>query len=38
VAGIGGAAAGADMVIAAPPALFTPLHDRLAELDAAGGP
>ncbi|MEW2380650.1 inositol monophosphatase family protein [Micromonospora sp. NPDC047707] len=38
VAGLGGAAAGPDMVVAAPPALFGPLHDRLADLDAAGGP
>ena len=38
VAGIGGAAPGAGMVIAAPPALFDALHDALAELDAAGGP
>jgi myo-inositol-1(or 4)-monophosphatase len=38
VAGIGGAPAGMDMAIAAPPALFGPLHDRLARLDAAGGP
>lgn len=38
VGGIGGAPAGPDMVIAAPPALFGPLHDRLAQLDAAGGP
>jgi myo-inositol-1(or 4)-monophosphatase len=38
VAGIGGAPAGPDLVIAAPPALFTALHDRLADLDAAGGP
>ena len=29
---------GPDLVIAAPPALFEPLHDRLADLDAAGGP
>jgi myo-inositol-1(or 4)-monophosphatase len=38
VSGLGGAAAGREMVIAAPPALFGPLHDALAELDAAGGP
>jgi myo-inositol-1(or 4)-monophosphatase len=38
VAGIGGAAAGKEMLIAAPPALFPALHDALAELDAAGGP
>ncbi|RKN19725.1 inositol monophosphatase [Micromonospora musae] len=38
VAGLGGRPAGPDLVIAAPPALFTPLHDRLADLDASGGP
>jgi myo-inositol-1(or 4)-monophosphatase len=38
VSGLDGAAAGGDMLIAAPPALFTGLHDLLAELDAAGGP
>lgn len=38
VGGLAGAAAGPELVIAAPPALFAPLHDRLAELDAAGGP
>jgi myo-inositol-1(or 4)-monophosphatase len=38
VSGIGGAAAGGDMLIAAPPAIFAELHDLLAELDAAGGP
>lgn len=38
VGGLGGAAAGPDLVIAAPPGLFAPLHDRLADLDAAGGP
>jgi len=38
VAGLAGAPPGPDLVIAAPPALFEPLHDRLAELDAAGGP
>ena len=38
VAGLRGAPPGPDMVVAAPPALFGPLHDRLAELDAAGGP
>jgi myo-inositol-1(or 4)-monophosphatase len=38
VAGLDGAPPGLDMVVAAPPALFKPLHDRLAELDAAGGP
>jgi myo-inositol-1(or 4)-monophosphatase len=38
VAGLGGAPAGRDMLIAAPPALFGALHDALAALDAAGGP
>jgi myo-inositol-1(or 4)-monophosphatase len=38
VAGLGGAAAGADLLVAAPPALFDALHDVLVELDAAGGP
>jgi myo-inositol-1(or 4)-monophosphatase len=38
VAGLHGAAAGAELLIAAPPALFGPLHDHLARLDAAGGP
>ncbi|MEV1330533.1 inositol monophosphatase family protein [Micromonospora costi] len=38
VAGLGGLPAGPDLVIAAPPALFAPLHDRLAALDASGGP
>ncbi|MEV4810330.1 inositol monophosphatase family protein [Micromonospora avicenniae] len=38
VAGLGGRPAGPDLVIAAPPALFAPLHDRLADLDASGGP
>ncbi|PZF95270.1 inositol monophosphatase family protein [Micromonospora deserti] len=38
VAGLGGRPAGPDLVIAAPPALFEPLHARLADLDAAGGP
>lgn len=38
VGGLHGAPPGLDLVIAAPPALFTPLHDRLAALDAAGGP
>ena len=37
-AGLSGAATGPEMVVAAPPALFAPLHDRLVELDAAGGP
>ncbi|ASW54174.1 inositol monophosphatase family protein [Plantactinospora sp. KBS50] len=38
VAGLSGAPAGPDLVIAAPPAIFKPLHDRLVRLDAAGGP
>ena len=38
VAGLDGAPPGPRMVVAAPPALFGPLHDRLVELDAAGGP
>jgi myo-inositol-1(or 4)-monophosphatase len=38
VDGLSGAGPGPAMVLAAPPALFGPLHDRLAELDAAGGP
>jgi myo-inositol-1(or 4)-monophosphatase len=38
VTGLGGAPAGPDMVLAAPPALYQSLHDRLVELDAAGGP
>jgi myo-inositol-1(or 4)-monophosphatase len=38
VAGLAGAPPGPDLVVAAPPALFGPLHDRLVVLDAAGGP
>lgn len=38
VAGLAGRPPGPDLVVAAPPALFAPLHDRLAQLDAAGGP
>jgi len=38
VAGLRGAPAGPDMVVAAGPAVFGPLHDLLVELDAAGGP
>jgi myo-inositol-1(or 4)-monophosphatase len=38
VSGLDGAAAGRDMLIAAPPALFPALHAALLELDAAGGP
>ncbi|MFI7022379.1 inositol monophosphatase family protein [Micromonospora sp. NPDC049900] len=38
IGGIDGQGPGPDMVIAAPPDLFAPLHDRLAALDASGGP
>ncbi|HEX5543147.1 MAG TPA: inositol monophosphatase family protein, partial [Micromonospora sp.] len=38
VDGLAGAPPGPDLVIAAPPALFDPLHDHLAAFDAAGGP
>ncbi|MDG4759374.1 inositol monophosphatase family protein [Micromonospora sp. WMMD710] len=38
VAGLRGRPAGPDLVLAAPEALFAPLHDRLDDLDAAGGP
>ena len=38
VSGLDGAAPGLDMLVAAPPALFSDLHDVLVELDAAGGP
>ncbi|MEU4554159.1 myo-inositol-1(or 4)-monophosphatase [Micromonospora violae] len=38
VAGLAGRPPGPDLVVAAPPALFAPLHDRLAALDASGGP
>ncbi len=38
VAGLRGAPPGPDMVVAAAPAIFGPLHDLLVELDAAGGP
>ncbi|TDC42220.1 inositol monophosphatase family protein [Micromonospora sp. KC213] len=38
VGGLAGRPAGPDLVLAAPPALFAPLHDRLAALDASGGP
>jgi len=38
VSGLDGAPAGNDMLVAAPPALFSDLHDVLVELDAAGGP
>jgi myo-inositol-1(or 4)-monophosphatase len=38
VAGLAGRPPNADLVIAAPPALFDRLHDLLYALDAAGGP
>jgi myo-inositol-1(or 4)-monophosphatase len=38
VTGLSGAAPGAEMVVAAPPAIHGRLHDLLVELDAAGGP
>jgi myo-inositol-1(or 4)-monophosphatase len=38
VAGLRGAAPGPDMVVAAPPAIFGPLHDALADLAADEGP
>jgi myo-inositol-1(or 4)-monophosphatase len=38
VAGLSGEPAGGRMLVAAPPALFRPLHEALVELDAAGGP
>jgi myo-inositol-1(or 4)-monophosphatase len=38
VSGLRGAAPGLDMVVAAPPAIFGPLHDLLVELDADSGP
>ena len=38
VAGLAGAPAGPEMLVAAPPAIFDALHDLLAEVDAAGGP
>ncbi|MCI4064936.1 inositol monophosphatase [Micromonospora sp. R77] len=38
VTGLAGRPPGPDLVIAAPPALYEPLHDRLAALDASGGP
>ena len=37
VSGLRGAPPGLDMVVAAPPAIFGPLHDLLVELDADGG-
>ena len=38
VSGLDGDPPGGRMLIAAPPALWGPLHDALSELDAAGGP
>jgi myo-inositol-1(or 4)-monophosphatase len=38
VTGLAGDPPGSEMVLAAPAALYQPLHDRLVELDAAGGP
>jgi myo-inositol-1(or 4)-monophosphatase len=38
VAGLGGRAAGPEMLVAAPPAIFGALHDLLIDADAAGGP
>lgn len=38
VAGLEGASAGIDLLIAAPPVLFPALHDLLFTFDAAGGP
>jgi myo-inositol-1(or 4)-monophosphatase len=38
VTGLAGAPPGPDLVIAAPPALYDALHERLLALDAAGGP
>jgi myo-inositol-1(or 4)-monophosphatase len=38
VAGLRGAPPGLEMVLAAPPAIFGPLHDALVELDADAGP
>jgi myo-inositol-1(or 4)-monophosphatase len=38
VTGLAGAPPGPEFVLAAPPALYEPLHDRLVALDAAGGP
>jgi len=37
VGGLEGAPPGLEMVVAAPPAIFGPLHDALVALDAAGG-
>jgi myo-inositol-1(or 4)-monophosphatase len=38
VGGLAGAAAGLDLLVAAPPGIWSVLHDALAQLDAAGGP
>jgi myo-inositol-1(or 4)-monophosphatase len=37
VSGLGGAAPGIEMLVAAPPAVHGPLHEALVALDAAGG-
>nr|WP_256516273.1 inositol monophosphatase family protein [Actinoplanes aksuensis] len=37
VSGLGGAAPGIEMLVAAPPVVHAPLHDALVALDAAGG-
>lgn len=38
VAGLSGRPAGSELLVAAPPALFPALHERLLALDASGGP
>jgi myo-inositol-1(or 4)-monophosphatase len=38
VAGLAGRPAGSRMLVAAPAALFAPLHEKLVALDASGGP
>jgi myo-inositol-1(or 4)-monophosphatase len=38
VGGLAGTAAGPDLVVAAPPGIWSDLHHALADLDAAGGP
>lgn len=38
VAGLSGRPAGSELLLAAPPALFPALHERLVALDASGGP
>ncbi len=37
VAGLNGSAPGFDLLVAAPPVIFGPLHDVLVDLDASGG-